>query len=138
MDSKFCRVLCLALLLSACSSGDDKSYTPPPPPPAQDKGYDDGAITNYWYPKQVTADNAPDPVKEQQLLEDDMVACGYQVRDHRRWAAADDPVSNSGGDVVDHQGVNRSDTSLPTTFQLSECMEAKGWVRLKHYYTAPY
>jgi hypothetical protein len=132
--------LCLTLPLSGCFWWDDDTptYTPPPPSPPQDKGYDDDAITNYWYPTQVTADNMPDPIKKQKMLEDDLVACGYEVRDHRRWAAADDPVSNSQGDVVDHHGVNRSDTDLPDTFELTECMTDKGWVRLKHYYTAPY
>ncbi len=134
MDSKYLLIFCTAIYLSACSWGGDSAAELP----KNDKGYDDDAITNYWYPTHVTADNAPDPIKSQQILENDLVACGYEVRDHRRWAAANDPVSNSQGDVVDHKGVNRSETSLPTTFELSECMESKGWVRLKHYYTAPY
>lgn len=93
---------------------------------------------NYFYQTHVTADNTPDIVKAQDILEQDLVACGYEVRDHNRWARMNDPVSTSEGHVVDDNGTPREDTPLPTVYELSDCMEGKGWVRLKHYYTTPY
>ena len=94
--------------------------------------------TTYWHNKNVTADTVPDRVKAQAILEEDLAACGYTVRDQNRWAAANDPVSNEQGDVVDHRGVDREDAPLPKTYEVADCMDKKGWVKLRHYYTAPY
>lgn len=131
MDSKPFAALCVLLLLCGCGSDEVAGVK-------NDKGYGDNTTVGYWHSTRLTADNAPDPVKTQRILEDDLVACGYEVRDYSRWARNNNIVSDPNGNVVDQQGVYRSDTSLPETYEISDCMERKGWVRLKHYYTAPY
>lgn len=95
-------------------------------------------VTFYWHNKRLTADTVPDIVKAQAILEDDLTACGYEVFDRRRWMRVNDPVSTKEGHVVDEKGTPRDETELPTTYELSQCMEKKGWVKLDHYYTIPY
>jgi len=139
MDSKIFTALCLVLLLSGCFGWGDSSGAPTPvPEPAHDKGYADDSSIGYWYQKHITADNTPDIIKSQDILEKDLAACGYEVRARNHWARVNNPVSTPDGHVVDSKGTAREDTPLPTTYELSGCMERKGWVRLKHYYTTPY
>lgn len=94
--------------------------------------------TNYWHQKYVTADNTPNILKAQDILEEDLAACGYEKRARNYMAKMDDPVSTPDGHVVDEKGKPRSKTPLPTSYTVRQCMEEKGWVKLKHYYTTPY
>lgn len=133
MDSKPFSVFWLLVLLAGCTG-----YATDVSTPENNKGYPDSANVTYWHPTRVTSDNTPNIVKAQEMLEDDLVACGYELRDHRRWAINNDPVSNENGQVVRKKGVLRAETILPTTYELSACMNGKGWVRLKEYYQTPY
>ncbi len=95
--------------------------------------------TNYWHQQNVTADNVPNIIKAQDILEYDLAACGYEKRARNYMAKMNDPVStNDKGDVVDEKGEARRKTPLPTSYTVRQCMEEKGWVKLKHYYTTPY
>lgn len=94
--------------------------------------------TNYWHPRFVTADNTPDIIKAQDILEEDLTACGYEKGARNYMAKANDPVSTEKGHVVDNKGTARKKTPLPTSYSVRECMEGRGWVKLKSYYTTPY
>ena len=98
----------------------------------------DEPATFYWHNKKMTADTVPDITKAQDFLEQDLSACTLEVRDRLRWIAANDPVSTKDGHVVDEKGTPREYTDLPTNYELSQCMEKHGWVKLEHYYTIPY
>ena len=124
MDSKLLWALAALLGLAACQ-------------PAGTITWNDGTTT-YWYQEHITADNAPDVVKSQDLLEKDLAQCGYLTRVRNHYATLNDPVSTADGHVVDEKGKAREDAPLPTVYEVSACMESKGWVRLKHYYTTPY
>ncbi len=134
MDSKIFAAVCLSFVLclplGACVNRD-----------SDDVPHDRGAGNNpvgYWFPTHVTADNTPDILKAQDFLEQDLAECKYEARERNHLASVDDPVSTPQGHVVDHKGTPRDDTWLPTHYQLWQCMDAKGWVKLKHYYTVPY
>jgi hypothetical protein len=99
---------------------------------------DSDGETSYWHQKYITADNVPNILKAQDLLEEDLVACGYEKRGRDHFAKMNDPVSTRDGHVVDNKGKARSKTPLPTTYSVRDCMESKGWVKLRSYYTTPY
>ncbi len=123
MDSKILCALVAIVGLTACEQvGTEVSGDP----------------YGYWYPTHVTADNTPDILHAQDFLEQDLAECGYEVQQRNHLAKVNDPVSTSDGHVVDEKGTARSDTWLPTDYALWQCMDAKGWVKLKHYYTVPY
>lgn len=95
--------------------------------------------THYWHQQNVTADNVPDIIKAQDILEEDLAACGYEKRARNYMAKNNDPVSTrEDGHVVDEKGKARRKTPLPTNYSVRDCMEEKGWIKLKHYYTTPY
>jgi len=123
MDSKILVALTALLGLAACQAG---TVT-----------WSD-SNTTYWHQTHITADNTPDVLRAQDFLEKDLAACSYEVRARNHWARNNDPVSTPDGQVVDAKGTAREDTPLPTTYELWQCMDGKGWVKLKHYYTVPY
>ena len=96
------------------------------------------AMTNYWHQKYVTADNVPDIIKAQDLLEQDLAACGYEKTARNYMAKMNDPVSTDEGHVVDKKGTSRRKTALPVSYSVRDCMDGRGWVQLRHYYTTPY
>lgn len=125
MDSKIFATLALCISLAACV------------PPASN-GVFGNEYTGYWHQTRLTADNVPDIVKAQDFLEQDLAACGYEKRARNHMAAHNDPVSTEDGHVVDEKGTDRKEAGLPTSYEVRDCMERKGWVQLKHYYTIPY
>ena len=113
------------LLLAACSTNN--------------------ADTFYWHNTAQQADTVPDQITAQNILEQALAECAVETRAHTIMARNNDPVSTSSvnpfkgsGDVVDEDGTDREFTDLPTTYQLEDCMKKRNWVKLKHYYTAPY
>ncbi len=98
----------------------------------------DEPATFYWHNMRMTADTVPDIQKSQDFLEQDLSACTLEVRDRTRWIDANDPVSTKDGHVVDEKGTPREYSDLPNVYELSQCMEKRGWVKLQHYYTIPY
>jgi hypothetical protein len=129
MDSKRILPILAILLLAACTSatGGNSPW---------DYGKKD---TYYWYQRNITADNVPNIIKAQDILEEDLMACGYEKRARNYMAAMNDPISTpNDGQVVDEQGAARDDTPLPVTYRVRDCMDRKGWVPLKHYYSQPY
>ncbi len=119
------------LLLAACADSD-----PQPPEYTHDQAASGDIF--YWHNTKVTADTVPDILKAQDILERDMAACQYDTRARNHWAQLNDPVSTPDGHVVDEMGAPREETPLPLTYEVTDCMKKRGWVRLEHYYTVPY
>lgn len=125
MDSKIFIALAALVAFTACQPAGTTVST--------------DSNVSYWHQTRITADNAPDVVKAQDILESDLTECGFKTRMRNHLADVNDPVSTVDGHVVDEKGKSRAnDTTLPTLYQVSRCMDDKGWVRLKHYYTTPY
>ena len=94
--------------------------------------------TFYWHNTRQQADTVPDPVNAQRLLESDLGDCVVKTEALNKMAQVNTPVSTYRGEVVDKIGTDRAETDLPSVYQLEDCMAPKGWVKLDHYYTAPY
>jgi hypothetical protein len=93
--------------------------------------------TYYWHQARIHPDMVPDSVHAQAILERDIVMCSCETQDLNTLSRNNDPVSVPPSHVVRGDGVSRKEAGLPTVYAIEDCMKAKGWTKLDHYYIAP-